>query len=117
MKIEISKIRVVGGEFRILAPDDSGLNPPDQQESTTLIVGCRYSLTDKNGVSIAEGTASNSPVATGSTIELSTATLEAFNQFFNSLEHDVANALESKEDDNKQRALESILAGKIPGQS
>lgn len=116
MKIEVSGIRVTRGEFQILLPGDSALSPPSGEEGRALLtVGCQYGILDKSGNVLAIGTASNSPSASATSIQLSQSTLAAFQNFFTQLEHDIANALEGSQEKNADRtSLEAILAGRSP---
>ena len=105
---------MVGGEFRILAPDSSDLSPDTGSENAELIVGCKYTMINDKGSVIAEGQASNAPNTLSTAVELSDDTLTMFQNFFSLLEQDIANSLTSGEQEEKseRNILEDILGNR-----
>ena len=111
VKIDIEAIRVIGGEFRILPPEPTGLTPetpetPEEDQNAKLVVGCQFEMLGKGGGILARGQASNVENTMDTSVELSDDTLQAFQHFFSLLEQDIANSLGSSSDRN---VLEDLL--------
>ena len=98
MNIQIESINIIAGEFRLLPP------VPGLSDDHILSLGVRYRLEGKNQQVLAEGTATNDPNSAVKSVQLSRGTLQAFLEFTNRLEEDLAGAFQSQEKDHDELA-------------
>lgn len=105
MKLEVDKVVITGGQFRIVSGDS--VRPG------TLTVEVQYGLLGLDGSLMATGTATNVPLQGRRGVVLGEGTLKRFSDFFSSLESDIASSLEGNAGggDDARNDLEKILAG------
>jgi hypothetical protein len=112
MKLTVEGIQIIDGKFIVIPPGLPADPNKPKKDSATLMLECKFALRGPGDTTLAVGLATNGEGSGGTAIKMSPSTLKAFHDFFNSLEHDIASALESKtgEKRDERTVLAELLA-------